>query len=212
MQESKAESQVVYLGRENLDDAINVLSQALAGDPLFAFLFEKSNASFRGSLTELFRFSCEVRFDLGWPLLGCVSKSRLVGVAGLSEPEQKPWPESLERTYDRFRAIVGSEAAQRLERYSELADSCRPKSPHFYLGVLGIHPAFQGGGFGGLLMKEVLTLSESHPRSIGVGVDTENAINVPFYERFGYSLVDKLELGEMEIWCMFRRNQEGGDR
>jgi hypothetical protein len=82
-----------------------------------------------------------VRFDLEWSLLGCVYDELLVGVAGLSEPEDKEWPGRLEETYEKFKSEVGPEATERLERYSALADSYRPEEPHFHIGVLGVHPA-----------------------------------------------------------------------
>jgi ribosomal protein S18 acetylase RimI-like enzyme len=204
--------QIVTLGRENLDDAIEVLFHSLVNDPLPHYLFETSNVDYQHSLRELFRFSCEVRLDLDWPLLGCIFNSALAGVAGLSEPEEVPWPESLSKTYRKMRSVIGPQAIERLERYSEIVDSYRPEDPHFYLGVLGVHPSFQGRGLGALLMKEINSISAKHLTSMGVGLDTENPINVRFYERFGYRVVAHMKIDGIDLWSMFRPDPEGGER
>ena len=60
------------------------------------------------------------------------------------------------------------------------------------------------------LMKEIHALSDGHPRSIGVALDTENAVNVPFYEHYGYAVVVKTELEGMDLWSLFRKNQGRG--
>lgn len=201
-------ARVEYLERDSIEEAIEVLSQALEADPLFRFIFKTSMMDYRQSLAELFRFSCEVRFDLDWPLLGCIENKRLVGVAGLSGPEDKPWPQSLRKTYARFASMVGPKATDRLERYSERADFHRPKAPHFHLGVLGVHPSSQGRGFGGQLMTKIHAISEVHPASIGVAVDTENPDNIHFYEQYDYSVVAISELNGIGIWSMFRHDRK----
>ena len=199
MQKLGAAAEIVYLERDSLEMAIAVLSRAMQRDPLMQFIFEKSTVNYEPSLAELFRFSCAVRFDLDWPLLGCILESRLVGVAGVSEPQDTLWPESLSKTYDNFKSVVGLDATHRLERYSELADCYRPEAPHIHLGVLGVHPDFHGRGFADLLMKKIHAASERHPDSIGVALDTENVVNVPFYQHYGYSVTVKSELDGMDI-------------
>ena len=210
MPKSNAGAQLVHLGRERLEEAIEILSRAFERDPLMKFLFEKSTSVFKQSLAEFFRFSCEVRFDLEWALLGCIHDSKLVGIACITEPEKKSWPESLSRTYERLKSAIGPEASSRLERFSELTDTYCPDEPHFYLQDFGVHPAFQGMGIGRLLLNEVHALSDRYPGSIGVGLDTENEHNVALYEHFGYSVVVKTELDGMKLWSMFRHNQKGG--
>jgi ribosomal protein S18 acetylase RimI-like enzyme len=210
MSKSSVRAKVVRLGRKDLYEAIDILSRAFEHDPLMRFIFERSTSDFQSSLAELFRFSCEVRIELEWPLLGCNHDSRLVGVACVTVPEHRPWPKSLSKKYEKLVSAIGPEATDRLERYSALTDTHRPEAPHFYLAVFGVHPSFQGMGIGRLILNEVHTLSELHPTSIGVGLDTENEQNVTLYERFGYIVVVKTELNGMNLWSMFRYNQLGG--
>jgi hypothetical protein len=44
-----------------------------------------------------------------------------------------------------------------------------------------------------------------------VGLDTENEINVPFYERFGYQVVAHTQMDGIDLWSMFRPDPEGGE-
>ncbi|NIM96219.1 MAG: GNAT family N-acetyltransferase [Anaerolineales bacterium] len=206
MSRKKDHGQVIYLSRDHLEGAIQLLSSAFSDDPLMHFLFNNRSPTFHQDLRELFRFTCEVRLELDWPILGCIADDGLVGVACVTEPEEVEWPESLGRTYRELVNSIGPEATERLERYSDLTDSYRPEMPHYYLAVLGVHPNAHGRGYGGLLLQEVGALSEGHPTSIGVGVDTENPENLSFYERFGYSLVAKTQLQDMDLWSMFRPN------
>jgi hypothetical protein len=60
-------------------------------------------------------------------------------------------------------------------------------------------------------MKEIGAISARHPSSIGVGLDTENEINVSIYEGFGYKLIAHTKVAGLDLWSMFRPNPEGGE-
>lgn len=203
------EANPVSLGRNNLSAAISLLTKAFHADPLLSYIFAVSVSDYERTLEELFRFSCEVRLLLEWPLWGWYSaEGTLTGVAGLSMPEEKPWPQSLEAVYNEFQACIGPAASQRIERYARLADSYRPKEPHYHLGFIGVHPQAQGQGYGRKLLDALQTCSEEHPDSIGVYLDTDSVKNVAIYERCGYRVLGKVMLEEQPIWCMFRDNRQ----
>jgi hypothetical protein len=52
-------------------------------------------------------------------------------------------------------------------------------------------------------------MSESHPDSAGIWLDTENPRNVPYYQRFGYEVRAHSTLDGIDVWGMFRPNQKG---
>jgi GNAT superfamily N-acetyltransferase len=195
------------LERGQLEDAIEVLSVALEGDPLMHYFFHTQGADYRQNIRDLFRFSCQVRFELGWAVLGIVLDSKLVGVANVTEPEEASWPESLVRRYENLKSAIGTEATGRLERYSEITDSFRPADPHYHVGVGGFLPEAQGKGYGRKLIEEIHALSEAHPTSNGVALDTENPRNVPIYQHLGYEITAETQIDDMVVWCMFRMNE-----
>ncbi|MFQ5795461.1 MAG: hypothetical protein ACE5JP_10490 [Candidatus Bipolaricaulia bacterium] len=71
---------------------------------------------------------------------------------------------------------------------------------------MGVHPETQGKGHRRALLNAIHALSEAHPTSIGVALDTENPVNVPLYKHFGYRIVKKTKLDDVDVWCMFRPN------
>jgi GNAT superfamily N-acetyltransferase len=204
------ELKVTHLDRSTLSDAVDVLARAFTKDPMANYMLEISNISLDESLKALFVFSCEVRLLLDWPLLGIwVDNDQLAGVAGITVPGNVEWPEALQVVYENLKKQIGSQAISRLETYSQIADTNRPSEPHYQLGMIGVDPKYQGQGCGGKLLDVVTEMSESHPDSTGVWLDTENPRNVPYYQRFGYEIKAHSTLDGIDVWGMFRSNQRG---
>ena len=194
----------ITVPRERQDEAAEVLALAFEQDPLMGYVFADQGEACHQALRELFRFSCAVRFDLDWPLFGIEEDGRLLGVAGVTAPEDKPWPPSLAATYEQYTSFVGPRAAARFERYAALADAHRPREPNYGLGVIGVRPDAQGRGHGRRLLDAVHTLSAVHPTSTGVYLDTTNPASKAFYEHCGYHVIGQETLDGVAIWCMFR--------
>jgi ribosomal protein S18 acetylase RimI-like enzyme len=204
---SQLVNNIINIPHERIDEAVGVLAAAFEHDPLIQYLLQDPQpTSFHDRLREFFRFSCAVRIELGWPLLGYEVDADLVGVACVSEPEDKQWPDSLKETYNRLKTVIGTKATRRLEKYARLTDKFRPEDPNHYLAVIGVHPEAQGSGFGRMILDAVQVLSAEHPLSIGVALDTENEVNVTFYERYGYEVTARSHLDHLDIWCMLRPN------
>ena len=196
---------VVTLPRERLDEAVAVLTQAFTDDPLMRYVFAGWDGQITTPLRTLFHFSCEVRYELDWPLYGIVQGGRLAGVLGVTAVEDKPWPAALSAIYGDFMATVGPAAADRFDRYPALADPHRPATPNYSVGVIGILPSAQGQGLGRRLLAVIHALSAAHPTSTGVYLDTENEASKAFYERCGYRTIAHERLDDtVDIWCLFR--------
>ncbi len=198
-------SGVITLPRARLEEAVAVLAHAFARDPLMRYVFDDQGDAYEEALRALFRFSCAVRFELNWPLVGVERAGRLVGVMGVTEPEDRAWPPALSAAYAQFQAVVGPCAAARFERYAALADPHRPRQPNYLVGVIGVHPEAQGRGVGRRLLAAIQALSAAHPASIGVYLDTENPASKAFYEHCGYRVIGQERLDDaIDIWCLFR--------
>jgi len=79
----------------------------------------------------------------------------------------------------------------RLAHRATLAkDAARPQSPHYYLSVLGVRPDHQSKGIGAALLLP--TLEESDREKIGSHLETANLRNIPFYERLGFRVKEKI--------------------
>lgn len=198
---------VTDIPRERLEEAVEALALAFEDYPLMRHFFEEREGEYPRLLRQFMRFSCEVRLHLGMPLLGNVSGGRIAGVAGLTTPEVGSWPSELARMHEALRETIGPLAAERLDEYSQLAEQYEPKDSHYYLGILGVRPEEQGKGHAKALLDRLHELSQAHPNSTGVYLDTEHPENVQLYEHFGYRVVGHARLGAVGVWCMWRPNE-----
>jgi GNAT superfamily N-acetyltransferase len=197
---------IIDVSSDRLEEVTALLADAFHPDPLMRYIFEGATAAYGDCLRELMRFACLVRVHLKWPLLGVEEDARLVGVMGLTMPDEAAWPNSLQAVYNELGVFVGPKALRRLEEYSRLADSARPEERHYHVGVIGVAPNAQGRGIGRALMKAVHTRAQDDGSVVGVALDTENPDSRRFYEANGYHCTSEEVIGDVRIWNMFRAN------
>ncbi len=203
---SRRAAEVVSIPQERLCEVVGVLSRAFAADPLMRYLFAHDKEAYSARLRAFCQYSCEVQIQLGWPLLGVVPRTRVAGAVCVAPPEQPEWPQSLLDAYTRLTSTLGPATTERLEQYVQNTGTQLPPKPLYHIGMIGVRPESQGQGYARLLLDAVHQLSEQHPSSTGVGLDTENRDNVPLYERMGYHVVAEVPLDKLKVWCMFRPN------
>lgn len=68
-----------------------------------------------------------------------------------------------------------------------------PSEPHWYLPLIGVEPAQQGGGRGAVLMREALARCDRD--GLPAYLESTNPRNIPFYERFGFRPVGEIQAG-----------------
>jgi len=88
---------LVELKRNSLEEAVDVLSQAFYDDPYIHYVLTGHENEFSSGIRDIFRFVCEVYLELELPFIGATFNQKLAGVACMSLPEKKKWPESLVR-------------------------------------------------------------------------------------------------------------------
>ena len=75
----------------------------------------------------------------------------------------------------------------------EQMDGYHPKEDHWYLPLIGVDPARQGGGFGAALMGHALVPCD---RDATVAyLESSNRANISLYERHGFELLGEIQLG-----------------
>lgn len=68
-----------------------------------------------------------------------------------------------------------------------------PKEPHWYLPLIGIDPRAQGQKLGAALMRPALERCDRD--GVPAYLESSNARNIPFYERLGFQVVARLQVG-----------------
>jgi ribosomal protein S18 acetylase RimI-like enzyme len=77
-----------------------------------------------------------------------------------------------------------------------------PEEPHSHLGPMGVDEGLKGRGIGTRLMEAYCRqLDEAHRSAF---LETETARNVRFYERFGFEVVDRVDVLDNPNWFMWR--------
>jgi len=196
----------VDLGTGWVDDARRVLAAAFATDPTVRYVCDAGSGAFERPLHALYALLVRLQLESGEPRLGVFESERLVAVCHLLRPTARI-PLRLEAMH----AIhivrgLGPGALVRGARFARVAARCHPATPHYYVVSIGVDPASQGHGHGGVLLRAVHERSEADPRSAGVALDTQNRRNVALYERFGYRVTREDDVGPLHSWCMFRPN------
>src|SRR4051794_30086580 len=179
------------------------LGPAFFDDPVSGWLLPDANTRFAG-LSRLFATmprhhhlapgGVEVAFD-----------GPDIGAAALWDPPDQ-WRESrraqLAPIPTFFRGfgfpIARARAAQ------EMMKQLHPEEPHWYLAVIGSDPSVRGRGFGQVLMRSRLERCDAE--YCPAYLESSKADNVPYYERFGFSVTGEVMLpdGGPTIWPMWR--------
>ena len=97
----------------------------------------------------------------------------------------------------------GPGALRRGGRYDATVTKRHPKGPYYYLLTLSIDPAAQRHGQGSALMAPLIERCDS--QGAGAFLETQRESNVPFYERFGFQLTERIQIPDgPPVWLMWR--------
>ena len=196
--------EIVAAREPDVTSAADCLAAAFADDPQMAFFFLGDPPLRRDLVTEFFSILMAARLALGMPVLLVKSEGRILGAAMGYDTQRPEW---LPAHQERWALLQQRQAsmASRFERADAISEKYKPQEPHFYLGVLGVHPSMQGKGAGGALIKAYCDLAEGDPVSAGTFLETAQGKNLAFYERCGFQLSGQGELAPGKpFWCLFR--------
>lgn len=189
--------------RVELFDAITTTSRAFWPDPLFGHFARNAVNEhqmlpiFLGALIDDARRHGEI-----WVVH---ANDRVVGSASWLPPGSLP--RSAVRESRIYRACVralrrGTNRRSGIRLLNEV-ERKHPTEPHWYLAVLGVDPKWQGRGFGEALIRPVLDRCDTE--CVPAYLETQKIENLPFYERFGFVVTNKVMVeGAPPVWLMWR--------
>ena len=188
-----------------LDESVGCLVKAFAQDPITGFLLQPGHG-YEKRLAQFFSLLMRARIALEMPVVLARDTSGIHGAAMGYATVHPAWPEDLTQEWDRFeRSIPGF--TERMAIYDEVAAKFKPPAPHYYLGVIGVHPDTHGRGVGMQLLSSFCDLSRRDTLSSGVYLETAQESNVGFYERGGFVETGRGRLGGATLWCMYLRHE-----
>lgn len=83
-------------------------------------------------------------------------------------------------------------------------DAAHPSEPHWFLPAIGVDPPAQGRGLGAALMAPMLTRCDEEGAI--AYLESSNVRNLPFYERLGFQVVERIQAGDSPVvTAMVRR-------
>ncbi len=198
------ECRIRDLAEPDIESACETLALAFAHYPIMQYFFPEDGPSLHRHLVSMFRFSCELRLAIGWPLLGIVDGNQILAAACVQGRKDKPFPPAIQKLEEHIDRQLGPEIIQRFQRYAELKEAHAIDQPHYYLTAVGVRPDCQSNGLGGRLIHRVLELSRNDPMSAGVALDTESKSNVDLYRHMGFEITAFDELDGLGVWFMHR--------
>ncbi|MDP3059030.1 MAG: GNAT family N-acetyltransferase [bacterium] len=180
-----------------------VIATAFKDDPLYVHNFKTD----RERLTFV-DFLVEKGFVQGETFLGYFENERLIGVASLELNIHKGGLKYLNARFLRLvwwlYSGIGGRAFAFFMRYKAFIDDVRPKGHHYYLVFIGVDPSARGKGVGGKIIEAIHRIVDADIEALGIALDTENATNIPYYERFGYRVIAERSVGGVPIFAMLR--------
>jgi ribosomal protein S18 acetylase RimI-like enzyme len=96
--------------------------------------------------------------------------------------------------------VVGPRRLLRIAKVSAAIEEGRPDA-HWYLALVGTSPAARGSGLGSAVVEAGLALARAD--GVPALLETSNASNVRWYERFGFAIRRRLEpAGAPTVWTL----------
>ncbi len=180
--------------------AAAVLSRGMRDNPLHLSVFGPEPEERQRKLAQFFRIL------LGWmphaPWVG-IQHGTIVAVCGMGEPGrcQPTFSQNL-NIVTRLAHHFGVASTSRALRWFVAWSLRDPKEAHWHLGPLGVDAHLQGQGIGSQIIGEWCKLLDAH-QTAGY-LETDKAVNVGFYNKFGFETISEAQVLGAPNWFMLR--------
>ena len=85
----------------------------------------------------------------------------------------------------------------------DIVEKVHPKTPHWYLQVIGTDPAHQGKGFASLIMRDQLARADA--AHMPCYLESSKESNIPIYKAFGFAVTGEIKIPNgPTLWPMWR--------
>jgi len=182
-------SLMVNANYQDRDLVVDILASSFDNNKSVNYIIKQDNKR-NLRLKELMEYSFDVCYLFGKVLLTDDKK----GCALIVLPDKKKNTfRSIKLDIKLIFSCIGiSNVRKALDREARIK-KLQSKELMYYLWFIGVDPRDQNKGVGSSLLKEIIKESESDKRDICL--ETSSLKNISWYQRFGFRVYNKLELG-----------------
>ncbi len=193
--------------KADIPPAVQCLKDAFRDDPLWTVVF-KDDPDKDKSLSGF--FTCPLLYGMKFGTAYATSRD-IEGVAAWVPgryADMTMW-RMLRCGALAYGAKMGRSTVRNLSIVSNKLGSDRKRlmknKPYTYLTIIGVSPEAQGKGLGTKLMNTLT--QECTKKGHYVYLETEKEENLPFYEKYGFTVLERVMLEELKVpmWEMVRK-------
>ena len=175
------------------------LARAFYTDPVFSY-FIPDDAT---RLTKLEKVM-GILFKLGEPHGACFTTTNYESVTLWRPPNEWDVPFMAYITNGPGLLSAFGTGIGRVLSTMDMMEKTHPHTPHWYLQTIGTDPAFQGKGYGGVIMRH--TLATADAAHMPCYLESSKDTNIPIYQSFGFKVTGEMKVpgGGPTIWPMWR--------
>lgn len=182
--------------------AIGVITIAFSTDPIARWVYPDPDEYLR-HFPEFVRAFAGRSFEKGSAYLAPDAAGAALWLPPNVEPEE-------DRLIGLFWASTTDAVQQDLFPMFEQMGSFHPKTPHWYLPMIGVETQQQGKGIGASLMQHALANCDAD--GLPAYLESSNPRNIPLYERFGFEVIGTIQVGASPpMYPMLRKPQRNWD-
>jgi ribosomal protein S18 acetylase RimI-like enzyme len=174
------------------------LARAFYTDPVFSYFLPDDSKRLKKLETVM-----RILFKLGEPHHACFTTSNYESVTLWRPPSE--WDVPFTAYIVNGPALLGAFGSSifRVLSTMDMMEKMHPHVPHWYLQTIGTDPAFQGKGYGGVIMRH--TLKTADAARMPCYLESSKDTNIPIYQSFGFKVTGEMQVpGGPKVWPMWR--------
>lgn len=190
------------LSRQEIRLAAGILARGMRDNPIHVKAFGADPQQRERRLTRFFAKVVPLIQAKG-TVLGAYGDSILIAILGMVPPGLcRPTPVEVLRLLPSLLMSNSPAGILLVRRWLDAWGRHDPEESHWHLGPLAVDAALQGKGVGSLLMSECCNRMDA----LGAVsyLETDKAVNVAFYKKFGFSVMKKESILGVPNWFMRR--------
>lgn len=194
---------IVPTTRQTYRQAALVLGKAFVNEPVSRLIYRKFSPERRIRALAV-DFAAELLFSLtkGYPI-HIEEDRQVVAAAIIYPPGSYPLSQFAQWTI-LVKSVLGNGwyDLRSWMKWLDEAGKLHPTQPHFYLPCIGVDPACQGKRLGSAIMAHLAAKADQ--AGVGCYLENANPRNLPFYQRFGFEILNEIEILGFANWFMWR--------